>query len=421
MSPQTLADETVELAAVVEPERSSRPRPRLTVREMQIALDAARSVASPGPARPQVPSGGVPPGERTERGGMDRSHAAPCHDALEGNSAVTAAIAAPPLAVTAAPDTPAVDRQAEHEPWLPEHDGPVSLTGIAAPRTRAVRRAAARPDRAARRPATKSRPAKAATMAPALAAAAAAAPPPRIIVVPACGGAGATTTAVLLAAGLAPACGAVLLAGGPDRGTLAIRSNAEGGDPAALTEWARQHPRRPLRIDTPGLAIGTSGQDDLVVAASGRRPGQDPLTADTALALLSSAAATRAAVVLDWGRPPDPVPDSVWAAATSVVVVAPATSPGLRDAEYTVEQIQVARPERASLSLLTVDVRGRAPRRCGRAALARLRALRLPVAALPHDAALADHPGVRWPSLRPRTRAAVLAALTQLLHREDLQ
>lgn len=255
-------------------------------------------------------------------------------------------------------------------------------------------------------------------MDPALAAAAAAAPP-RIIVVPACGGAGATTTAVLLAAGLAPACGAILLAGGPDRGALAIRSNAEGGDPAALAEWARQHPRRPLRIDTPGVAIGTSGQDDLVVAASSRRPGQDPLTADTALALLSSAAATSAAVVLDWGSPPDPVPDSMWAAATSVVVVAPATSPGLCDGEYTVEQIEVARPERASLSLLTVDVRGRAPRRAGRAALARLRALQIPVAAVPHDPALADDPRVHWPSVRPRTRAAVLAALTQLLHRED--
>ena len=63
MSPHTLADETVktvELEAAIEPDRSPRPRPRLTVGEMQIALNAARS------------------------------HAAPYHDALEGNSPVTA-------------------------------------------------------------------------------------------------------------------------------------------------------------------------------------------------------------------------------------------------------------------------------------------------------------------------------------------
>ena len=281
MSPHTLADETVktvERQAAIEPDRSPRPRPRLTVREMQIALDAARSLASPVQRAPRFPAGVCRLTSAPRGAAWIAATPPPVHDALEGNSPVTAPIVAPPLALAAAPDTPAVDPQAEHEPWLPEHDGPVSLTGIAAPRTRTVRRAAARPDKAARRPATKlTRPGRPRPQRsdPALAAAAAAAPP-RIIVVPACGGAGATTTAVLLAAGLAPACGAILLAGGPDRGALAIRSNAEGGDPAALAEWARQHPRRPLRIDTPGVAIGTSGQDDLVVAASSRRPGQDP-------------------------------------------------------------------------------------------------------------------------------------------------
>ena len=71
------------------------------------------------------------------------------------------------------------------------------------------------------------------------------------------------------------------------------------------------------------------------------------------------------------------------------------------------------------MSLLTIDVRGRAPRRPGRAALARLRALRIPIAGVPYDRALADDPRIHWPSLRPRTRAAIFTALTQMLQRED--
>jgi hypothetical protein len=196
---------------------TSPPRPRLTVREMQIALDAARAAA---PTRTVT--------DRRENGGTDRSHAAPGHNAAEGRSSVTTHTVSPTPAVTAATDTPAVDLQANPEPWLPEHDGPVSLTGIAAPRTRTVQRAAAaRPDKVARRPAAKPRPrrpAKTATIGSELAAAVAA-DPPRIVVVPACGGAGATSAAVLLAAGLAPACGAILLAAGPDRGSLTIRCN----------------------------------------------------------------------------------------------------------------------------------------------------------------------------------------------------
>jgi hypothetical protein len=403
MSPYVLADEpvtAVEQDPGTEPDLAPPARPRLTVREMQIALDAARSLAHSGHTGTQVPSRECPPREGTERGGADRSHAAPCHDALEGSSSVPPAI---------------------REPWLPERDGPVSLTEVAAPRTHSVRRAAAaRPDKAPRGPSARqrpSRPGKAATIAPELAAAVAA-DPPRIVVVPACGGAGATTTAVLLAAGLAPACGAILLAGGPDRGSLAVRSNAEGGDLDALTASAREHPHQPLQIDTPGVAIGTSGQDRLVVAAESRRREQPPLTAASGAVLLTAATATGASVVLDWCTS-DPVPDSVWAAATCTVVVAPATSPGLLDAEYTIDELGAARPAHARLRLVTIDVRGRAPRRAGRAALARLRALRIPVAAVPFDPALADDPRVHWPSLRPRTRAAVLTALTQMLQRED--
>jgi hypothetical protein len=385
---------------------------------MQVALDAARDrLAAPsatGSAKP-------------ETGGTDRSHAARCHDTFEGNSSVAAPSPAPPQP-SDPPANPDVNRRGtnaaaiDSEPWLPDHDGPVSLTGISAPRTRSPRRSApARPDTSTRRPASprSARPAKATTIGADLAAVISARPP-RIAVVPACGGAGATTIAVLLASALAQARGAILLAGGHDRGSLALRSNAEGGDPEALASWARDHPGRPLRADTPGWSIGTAADTDrlLVVAAARGPENAPPIGLATVAALLTAAAATHASVVLDWCTA-GPVPDRLLAAITHVVVVAPATSPGLLDAEYTVEQLEAARPGHARLSLLTVDVRGRAPRRAGRAALARLRALDIPVGRVPYDPTLADDPRVSWPSLRRRTRAAVSTALTQLLQRED--
>jgi hypothetical protein len=122
-------------------------------------------------------------------------------------------------------------------------------------------------------------------------------------------------------------------------------------------------------------------------------------------------------VLLDWSCLA-PLPERVWVAATHVLIVAPATSPGLLDAEYLVQGLAGA-PESAPLSVITVDVRGRSPRRAGRAALARLKALDLPVAALPYDPALADDPRVRWPTLRRRTRSAVAATLTHVLHERD--
>jgi len=168
------------------------------------------------------------------------------------------------------------------------------------------------------------------------------------------------------------------------------------------------------------VAIGTSGYDRLLVAAESRRLQQGPLTAGVAVALLTAAAVTRAAVVLDWCTR-EPVPGRVWDTAPHAVVVAPTSSAGLLDAEYTVDQLEAARPEHATVSLLTIDVRGRPPRRAGRAALARLRALPIPTTVLPYDPALADDPRVYWPSLRPRTRAAIFTALTQTLQREDEQ
>jgi hypothetical protein len=368
---------------------------------MQIALDAARGLAGAALTRTVT--------DRGEKVGPARSRTAPSHDAVEARPAT------PPA------DAPTANPTNHLEPWLPEHDGPVCLTGVAAPRARTLRRAAAaRPDKMPRRRAAKPRPrrlAKAVTIGAELAAAVAA-DPPRIVVVPACGGAGATTAAVLLATGLAPACGAILLAGGPDRGSLTLRCNAEGGDLDTLTGWVRNHPRRPLQIGTPGVAIGTPGQDRLLLAADSRRHQLGQLTAGAAAALLTAAAATRAAVVLDWCTR-EPVPGGVRDTASHAVIVAPTSAAGLLDAEYTVDQLEATRPEHTTLSLLTIDLRRRAPRRAGRAALARLRALPIPTTGLPYDPALADDPRVHWPSLRPRTRAAIFTALTQMLHRED--
>jgi hypothetical protein len=424
MSPQSLTDDELvdqladnlaatprDAAAAVAAPVETAEETRLTVRELQLAIAAARSLAGRG-SRPITPPASAVVGE----GGADRSRAALCPDALEGNPPVTPPIVAPasPPGSPPPPDPAATNRP---EPWLPAHDGPVSLAGAAAPRTRTVRRATATPDKAARRP-TKQRStssaAQTANLDPALAAAAVAAPP-RLIVVAACGGAGATTATVLLAAALAQATGALLVASGADRGSLSVRANSSGGDVAALTAWASAHPGQALQTTTPGLACGNAGTEQLVLAAAGRDDPGQPFDADTAAALLTAAASTRGAVLLDWSSPTRP-PQLVWSSVTHVLVVAPATSPGLLDAEYVVQNLEASRPAHTPLSVLTVDVRGRAPRRTGRAALARLQALHLPVTALPYDPALANDPRVHWAALRRRTRTAVIAALTPLLH-----
>ncbi|MDQ1539486.1 MAG: hypothetical protein QOH29_212, partial [Actinomycetota bacterium] len=284
MSPRSLTDDPVETSADATPAlttaAAATPARRLTVREMTIALQAAHGLldgSTPPPIAPAAPNaqdrvtariGGHAPhidhdvdqqvdsrdaaapaqialddtvtesaaatGVDEVEAGCDRSRAALCHDASYGWLPVTPPIvASEPIPNDA---RPSAERQtASHdgdwpEPWLPAHDGPVSLTGVAAPRTRTVRRSAATLDKAPRRP-SKPRPgsgSKAAVLDPALAAAAAAAPP-RILIVSACGGSGATTAAVLLGAALAPAVATVLVAGGADRGALAVRADAHGG------------------------------------------------------------------------------------------------------------------------------------------------------------------------------------------------
>lgn len=438
MSPQSLTGD--ELVDQLTPSSTTTPRAdtgaaapvddgdaRLTVRELQLAIEAARTLAGRG-SRPSAPTSSPVVGE----GGADRSRPAPCHDALEGKPPVTPPIMAPasPPSSPPTPDPAATDRPSAADatagrtrpgPWLPEHDGPVSLAGAAAPRTRTVRgSAAATPDKASRRSTTQRstpRAPQTATLEPALAAAAVAAPP-RLIVVAACGGAGSTTATVLLAAALAQATGALLMASGADRGSLCVRANSSGGDVAALTAWARTHPGQALQPSTPGMASGNAGTEQLVLAAAGRDDPGQPFDGEIAGALLTAAASTRGSVLLDWSSPAPP-PSLVWNSVTHVLVVAPATSPGLLDAEYLVQSLDATRPARIPLSVLTVDVRGRAPRRTGRAALARLQALRLPVTALPYDPILASDPRVHWPALRRRTRAAVVAALATVVHADQ--
>ena len=65
------------------------------------------------------------------------------------------------------------------------------------------------------------------------------------------------------------------------------------------------------------MAIGTSGEDRLLVAADSRRNQQGPLTAGVTIDLLTAAAVTRAAIVLDWCTR-EPVPGRVWARAPSL-------------------------------------------------------------------------------------------------------
>ncbi|WAX58505.1 hypothetical protein M6B22_07005 [Jatrophihabitans cynanchi] len=417
MSPQPLAEDLDELEdrdaakSRTAPDAAVAPatiRQRVATRDLLAAIQQARRAAGLHDAAAAHP----PVGDGEAYG----IRAAQRHDPLEGNapvappSPVANALATDlPTRPTSPPDPP--------EPWLPERDGPVSLAGVAAPRTHIrTGQAVAAPDKAARRPARErkqSPPARTRVLDPGMTATAAGAPP-RLIVVAACGGAGATTLAVLVAAALAATPSAVLVTAGSDRGALSGRCNAVGGDLVALAEWTSQHPRVGLQPSTPGMSSGDVGTGPMVLAAPNRELGGAHLDAATAAAVLAAAATTTAAVLVDW-RCPLPLPDEFWPIATHVLVVAPFTTLGLLDAEYAVQAVESAAPAGgAALSVAAVDVRGGGPRR-GRAALARLRALGVSVTSVPHDPALADDPQVHWPALRPRTRAAVTAVLTHVL------
>jgi hypothetical protein len=397
VSPQSLEEDLNEMhdgdATKTQTAPAATIRPRIPTRDLLAAIQQARRTA-----------------------GLEEEIAA-AHPPVEEGDAIVPPLApeanAPTTDLAARPTSPPDSRQ----PWLPERDGPVSLAGVAAPRAhiRTGPRTVATPDKAARRPTRERKPAAPARTPPldAELAAAATKSPPRLIVVAACGGAGATTLTVLMAAALAAKPGALVVTAGPDRGALSARSNAAGGDLAALAEWIRQHPRAGLQSGTPGLTSGDAGTGPMVLATPSRDLDGTHLDAADAAAVLAAAAPSAAAVLVDW-RCALPLPEQLWSVATHAMVVAPYTTLGLLDAEYTVQAIESAAPGGAALSVAAVDVSGGGPRR-GRAALARLRAHGVPVTTVARDPTLAADPRVHWPSLRPRTRAAVTATLTQAL------
>lgn len=380
-------------------------RGQLSVREIALGLEMARELATQASSTDDIRVRADDPRSRPlEVDSVERRSAAQRADAVDPDSRTTAPTKASPTG-----------------PWVPDHDGPVLLSGVAAPRTRTARRSAAPADKAPRRPSGQrestaqrkrsARTSEVASIVPVVAEVAARSP--RLVVVTACGGAGATTAAVLLAAALAPATGVLLLANGADRGSLITRTDADGGDADVLAEWATEHRGPTLQSNTPGTATGDAGSGPLFVAAAGPGETRHGFCSDTAVDLFVAAASTSSAVLLDWSSA-DPLPDRGWDSTTHVIVVAPSTAPGLLAAEYAVQNLEATMPGDVSLSLLTTDVRGRSSGRSERASLSRLRALRLPITSLPYDSALADDPRVRWLALRPRTRSAVIAALANL-------
>jgi hypothetical protein len=114
MSPHTLTDEPPAAdapPATTWPGPTSPPRTRLTVREMQIALDAARGLTGAAPTRTLTYT--------SEKLGEDRSPTAPGHDAVEGRSSVTAPMVAPRQ-----PAAPALDAPAAAPPTNPSRGCP---------------------------------------------------------------------------------------------------------------------------------------------------------------------------------------------------------------------------------------------------------------------------------------------------------
>lgn len=388
------------------------PTPRLTVREMQIALEAAHTLAAANAAAARTARAvaGDDPGAHAEmiqaEGDLTGSRS---DDALDA-SAPPSTSAVPATHAAAAVDG-GDDADSSRGPWLPEHDGPVSLAGISVPRTRPIRRQVAVVDSAGRRPtqgpARRMKPARAELQARA---ALGAAPAPRIVIHAACGGAGATTLTVLLAAAAADL-DAVVLAGPADRGALSLRAGAEGGDLAALAQWALSCGGAPLTAATPGLGTAVVGEARLrVVAATAQAPAL--LACREMAALLAAAQRSPLPALLDCSVE---LVAGVSDWATHIVIAAPHSTTGMLAAEAAAAVICEQIPRTARLAVATVDVAGRAPRRAARAAAARLQSLHLPTVAIPFDARLTDNPHVAWTSLRPRTRSAVCAGLTHLI------
>ena len=397
------------LLAEKEPGGGHTARQRLTVHEMQLALAAARTLASPEQAgsTASIDSAEAPRGH-TGRGHHD--------DILEMDLLDTNAETRAGAQTPAGPDPRVPQVGAGNEPWLPEHDGPVSLAGAAAPRARPQRRTPARIDATSRA----TRPARKAAKPDAVIVLArdrlADCRPPRLVLLPAAGGGGGSSLAVLLASALAPVHGALIVGPSGDAGALSARAGAVDGDWDLLTVTAL----RPggLHADDTGIGHADTGEATVLVAAPTRRTMTSGMRNDNN-DVLAAALRSRQAVVVDCPDLWSSFTLQALAAATHVAVIAPQTPAGLVDTDFAVHLAEAQAPAGVSMVVVAVDVRGRVKSRATRAALSRARALPAPVMSVPFDPRLADATGVDWLSLRVRTQAAVMAVLTQSLLGKD--
>ena len=407
------------LLAEKEPGGGHTARQRLTVHEMQVALAAARTLASPEQAgsTASIDSAEAPRGH-TGRGHQD--------DILEMDLLDTDAETRAGAQTPAGPDPRVPQVGAGNEPWLPEHDGPVSLAGAAAPRA-PQRRTPARIDATSRA----TRPARKAAKPHAVIVLArdrlADCRPPRLVLLPAAGGGGGSSLAVLLASALAPVHGALIVGPAGDAGALSARAGAVDGDWDLLAVTARRpgglHADDTGHVGT-GLGYVDTGEAIVLVAAPTRRTmtcgvRTAPSDMRSEEDVLAAALRFRQAVVVDCPDLWSSFTQQALAAATHVAVIAPQTPAGLVDTDFAVHLAEAQAPAGVSMVVVAVDVRGRVKSRATRAALSRARALPAPVMSVPFDPRLADATGVDWLSLRVRTQAAVMAVLTQSLLGKD--
>src|SRR5580765_3249016 len=331
------------------PAVNERRPPRLTVRELQVALAAARATACPGPAK-----SGPRPDDDVPKPGS----------------------------------------------WLTERDGVVSLTSAVSPRRlpRTVARPAPSRVRASR---------QGPTAVPRRSIADAEArlqchPAPKLAVLSA-GGGGSTTLTGLLAAAAAPVWSTIAISSPTDDGALNSRVGADATDWAGVVAGLGDEDE----LDPGELGAVAVGNAAFRVAAIGRGSTTGQLDASRVLA---AAGRSSSALVLDCPDLHGPFTERALAMATHVVVVAPHSPAGLLAAEYAVElaALDGTRPT----VVACIDIQRRARTRACRAALSRARAMPAPVVTVPFDSRLADATAVRWPAIRPRTQAAVMAVLT---------
>lgn len=364
-------------------------RRRLSVSDLKAAVLAAHDSPDAGPA----PVRGSAVQSGAERGGAGGD---------AGRSVVTPTRPSP--------------ADADPEQWLPDHDEPVSLADLPAPRRRAGTRAP-ESDLPVRRSGPPSRPYRAAPRDRRLADGIRTAGNVRIALLGAAGGAGTTTAATLVALALTCAHSSVvsLATSEADNGALGVRWGVDGLDLAEIAQHVRS-PRATLGPAAPGVATRSIDSAEVVVAGEVRSPGEHHWRPQDVGPMLAAAERSAVPVVIDAGRPTELTTREVLASATHILLVAPRTVAGLLAAEFSIEDL-AARFEIApgALGLLVNDTYGRTPGRRARAAMTRLDALDLPRFDLPFDRSLREGPALEWTSLASSTRTGALTVLTHLL------